>query len=113
MEKNCTDDEINQLRKANVNVLIEIEPGVIYIGPGGGLAASGHSLEAVQIHLNNKSELQKLENQIKNNTSEFLLRLFGNLNFINTTNLKLKMNKTDFSYEIIEENNDFRIILNK
>jgi hypothetical protein len=113
LEKNCSDEEINQLRRANVNVLIEIEPKVIFIGPGGGVAASGHSMEAIQNHMDNRRELQRLENQIKDNTAEFLLRVFDNLDFIKNPHLKFKMIKNQFSHEINEENNNFSIILNR
>ena len=42
LSHNATDEEIEKLRKAHINVLIEVEPRIIYITPGGGFVASGH-----------------------------------------------------------------------
>lgn len=113
LEKNFSDEEINQLRRANVNVLIEIEPGVIYIGPGGGVAGNGQSAEAVNAYIENRNNLKRLEDQIIKNTSDFLKQVFTNLDFIKNKKLNFRMEKGLLSHEILEVNNGFRIILNR
>jgi len=113
LSHNVTDEEIKRLRKANINVLIEVEPGVIYVTPGGGFVASGHSLEVMHQHLRNKKYLNDLEKHIKENLPTFLKSLFGDdLSFITNRDLIFKLKKKDGIYYIHELNNDFTITFN-
>ncbi len=114
LSHNVTDDEIKKLRNANINVLIEVEPGVIYVTPGGGFVSSGHSMEVVKQHMMNKKYLKQLEEQLKNDTETILKTCFnGNLDFITNDNLRFKMVKRNGRHFLVEENNNFELILNQ
>lgn len=113
LQHNASDDEINSLRRANVNVLIEVEPGVIYVGPGGGLVASGHSAAAVNDHLGNYRDLEDLENMIKSNPENFLNPMFPNLDFIFNPELHFEMKHNGQAHELFEKNNSFSVLLNR
>lgn len=113
LEHNPTDEEINALRRANINVLIEVQPGVIYTGPGGGLVASGHSGAAVNSHLNNLRNLENLENKIKTDPETLLRTLFPDLNFITNPQLDFEMRNNGTVHYLYEKNNDFEVILNQ
>jgi hypothetical protein len=113
LEKNFSDEEIADLRKANINVLVEISPGNIVINPGGGVSASGDSMDAVNKHMDNKENLKNLENEINNNTEKFLLKVFKNLDFIKNSNLEFTMKKETEVHQIDEINNNFTVYLNK
>jgi hypothetical protein len=114
LEHNVTDDEIKQLRKANINVLIEVEPTVIYVTPGGGFVASGHSIEVMQRHMDNKERLDDFEKQIKADPDKFLKSVYGNdLSFITNPKLNFKLVKENVKHHLKELNNNFSIELNQ
>lgn len=113
LEHNAADEEINALRRANINVLIEVQPGVIYIGPGGGLVASGHSGAAVNSHLDNLTNLKDLENSIKADPEAFLQPIFPDINSFVNTELDFEMKNNGAKYYLHEKNNNFEVILNQ
>ncbi|MEX0997803.1 MAG: hypothetical protein WDZ45_12195 [Flavobacteriaceae bacterium] len=114
LEKNFNDQEIADLRKANINVLVEISPGNIVINPGGGIAASGDSMDAVRKHIDNKKELKKLEKTIIDNPEKFLIKVFKNgLDFVKNPDLEFKMTKQISVHQIDEINNNFTVYLNR
>lgn len=114
LSHNVTDDEIKQLRKANINVLIEVEPAIIYVTPGGGFVASGHSMEVMQRHMDNKERLDDFEKQIKSDPEKFLKSVFGeDLSFITNNNLIFKLIKENGKHHLLELNNDLKIELNQ
>jgi hypothetical protein len=113
VEKIFNDDDVKHLRNAQINTLLEIEEGVVYMGPGGGLAASGDSAESVFNHLQNRKGIKQLEKSINTDISGFLNRLFNNnLSFITNKDLNFKLKKENGKYYIYENNNDFQILLN-
>jgi hypothetical protein len=113
VEKKFNDDEVKHLRNAQINTLLEIEEGVVYMGPGGGLSASGDSAESVLNHLQNRKGIKQLEKSINSDINGFLNRLFNdNLSFIANDNLYFKLKKENGKYYINESNNDFQILLN-
>lgn len=114
LEHNVTDDEIKQLRRAKINVLIEVEPAVIYVTPGGGFVASGHSLEVIERHMANKKSLDGLEERIKTGTDLFLKSVYGDdLSFITNLNLDFKLVNENGKFHLQELNNNLKIRLNQ
>jgi hypothetical protein len=114
LSHNVTDDEIKKLRKASINVLIEVEPKVIYATPGGGFVASGHSTEVMRKHLNNKEELEDFEQKIKDDPEKFLGSVFENdISFVTNKNLNFKLIKQNSKYVLRETTNNFTIELNR
>ena len=113
LEHNATDEEINAMRRANKNVLIEVQPGIIYVGPGGGLVASGHSGAAVNSHLDNLRNLKDLETKIKIDPEAFLKPLFADLTFITNNQLDFEMKNNGLVHYLHEKNNNFKVILNQ
>ncbi|MEP5132192.1 hypothetical protein, partial [Nonlabens ulvanivorans] len=107
LEKNFNDQEIADLRKANINVLVEISPGNIVINPGGGVSASGDSMDSVHKHMENKRELDKLQKSIIDNPEHFLKKVFKDgLEFITNPELEFKMTKQISVHQIDEINNN-------
>jgi len=47
LSRPITDQDVEKLRKANINTIVEPRPAAFYLGPGGGMASSGHSIVAV------------------------------------------------------------------
>lgn len=112
VEKTFNDNEIKHLRGAQINTAIEVEPGIVYIGPGGGIAASGDSMESVMRHLDRVRGLEKLEKSIKENTQSLLGSLFESLDFIKNPDLEFSLIRTNGKFRVYEKNNDFTILLN-
>lgn len=48
MQMQIAPSDRKRLRGAQINSSVELEPGVVYLGPGGGVALSGHSFLGVQ-----------------------------------------------------------------
>ncbi len=111
VEKKFEDSDIHHLRNASVNTLIEIEPGVVYMGSGWGFAASGDSIDAVEKHLDRLRGLSELEENIKDNTISLLSSLFQDLSFIKNQNLDLELVRENGKFHVYEKNNDFYILL--
>ncbi|MEE1947244.1 hypothetical protein VRU48_19110 [Pedobacter sp. KR3-3] len=112
-EYNVTDDELGGLRGVNVNTIIEVEPGLIYASPGGGFTASGHSVEVMQRHWNNKENLEEFEGKIKADPEKLLKSVYGSdLSFISNPALSFKLVKVGGKYQLKELNNDFSMLLN-
>ncbi len=111
VEKKFEDSDIHHLRNARVNTLIEIEPGVVYMGPGWGLAASGDSIDAVEKHLDRLRGLSDLEQNLKSNARGILNSLFKDLSFITNQNLDFELVKDKGKFHVYEKNNDFYILL--
>jgi hypothetical protein len=68
LSTNFSDQALKNLSSAQINALIEVAPGAIYIGPGSGIVSSGDSAKAVMDKLEQRNELMKLEYQLINNT---------------------------------------------
>lgn len=106
-----SDNDIAELRQANINTIVNLRDGVGLIGPGGGVAGSGDSTLAVREHLWNMRNFKSYEKKLINETEPELLRIFGNLDFI--TNEELEFSLKDIgdenAYDIVEKNNDFSI----
>lgn len=113
LSTNFSDEDLKDLRGAQINSLIEVAPGAIYIGPGWGIVASGDSGKAVMDQLDHRRELIKLENQLKNNTENFISPVFENLDFITNLDLKFKLEKKENWYLLNELNNDFQVYINR
>jgi hypothetical protein len=111
VEKKFEDSDIHHLRNARVNTLIEIEPGVVYMGPGWGFAASGDSIDAVEKHTDRLWGLSELEKNIKGNTNGLLSSLFQDLSFITNQNLDFELVRENGKFHVYEKNNDFHILL--
>jgi hypothetical protein len=113
LSTNFSDEDLKDLRGAQINSLIEVAPGAIYIGPGWGIVGSGDSGKAVMNQLEHRRELIKLENQLKNNTENFISPVFENLDFITNLDLKFKLEKKENWYLLNELNNDFQVYINR
>jgi hypothetical protein len=67
LEGRWIDLDITSLREGHVNTLIEVEPGVMYVPPGGGFMTSGISSEVMQSWLLERRQLKRMEEEIKDN----------------------------------------------
>lgn len=110
---NFSDEDLKDLRGAQINSLIEVAQGAIYMGPGWGIVSSGDSGKAVMDKLEHRKALMKLEFQLKNNTEQFISPVFENLDFITNLDLKFKLEKKDNWYLLNELNNDFQVYINR
>jgi hypothetical protein len=113
LEKNFSDGDLKDLRNAQINSLIELEPGAVYLGPGWGIVSSGDSGKAVMDHLDNRKALMKLEKQLIHNTESFLASISPNLDFITHLDLHFKLEKQNGVFVLNEVNNDFQVIINR
>lgn len=112
VEQNFSDDDIKHLRKASVNTAIELVPGEVYIGPGGGFVASGHSGDAVMKKLNNYHELEELQDKLKRDVEGIIRMQYENLDFITNSTLAFNLHKRNQQFYLKEKNNNFKIRLN-
>jgi hypothetical protein len=112
VEKKFDDVEVKHLRGAQINTVIEVEPGVVYIGPGLGIAASGDSADAVMKHFDRIKGLMRLEKSLKENTVTLLKSLFENTDFIKNPNLEFSLIRVNGKFHVYEKNNDLTILLN-
>ncbi|WP_445716578.1 hypothetical protein [Flavobacterium sp.] len=108
-----SDDDLKGLRNANVNSLIEVEPGAIYMGPGWGFVGSGDSGKAVMDHIDNRKAFMHLEKQLKNDTLQFLSPVFKDFSFITNPDLNFKLEKQGDMFLLNELNNDFQVYLSR
>jgi len=60
-----SDSEVKTLRKAGINSALEIYPGVVYLGPGGGLASDGTSMQVSREVIGHVRMLRNMEKQIR------------------------------------------------
>jgi hypothetical protein len=109
---NINDESIKELRGNQINTILEIEDGVFYLGPGGGLTGSGSSAEAMLSHLQNMKRIKRLEKSMNADITKFLLSIFSDLNFIENEVLNFELKKDNGKFHIDELNNEFQILLN-
>lgn len=111
VEKKFSDLEIADLRGANINTAIEIEPGVVYLGPGWGFTASGHSIAASERLLDLQNNFKDIENEIKQNLLKVLNSHYADLSFIKNKSLDFELIKENGKHRLLEKNNKFKIVL--
>lgn len=102
-----SDKEIGHLRNANINTVIEVEPGVVYAGPGMGFTASGDSIDSVDKHIDRITGLEDLEKNIKQNALQLLQALFTDLSFIKEENLHFELIRESGEFHLFEKKNQF------
>jgi len=110
LERNYDDEEIKHLRNFNSNTLLEVAPGEFYLGPGGGFTGSGHSGDAVNMHIDNHNGIKELEAKIKESPEE-VIKQQHSLNIITNSNLVFNLIKRNGEYILKENNNNFEIKL--
>jgi len=110
LERNYDDEEIKHLRNFNSNTLLEVAPGEFYLGPGGGFTGSGHSGDAVNMHIDNHNGIKELEAKIKESPEE-VIKQQHSLNIITNSNLVFHLIKRNGEYILKENNNNFEIKL--
>ncbi len=96
-----TDEEIKALRKANVNALLEIEPGVVIAPPGGGYASDGTSIEVVIARDNIVKYLKDFETRIMQNEKDIRRQIQSKTTPARELNFRLEHRGSRFvAYEI-------------
>ena len=113
LSHNPTDVERKHLRDFNSNTFVEIDKQNIYLGLGWGFSGAGKSISATEQYLDSKRSLIEIENNLKNNTEEYLLKIFDSLDFIKNKNLNFELIFENNIHKIIEQNNKFEILLNR
>lgn len=68
-----TDKDIKNARNGHLNLMIEIEPGAIYIPPGGGLNTAGGSIEVIMVSDRYLRFLRDIEKHLKDNIDDILI----------------------------------------
>jgi hypothetical protein len=111
LETSLNDEDIKHLRGAFYNPAIEVEPGVVYIGPGGGFAASGDSIDAVERFSSVHDFLTDLQMNLKEKTEPYLKSLFKKTDFIKNDNLEFQLIKKNGRLFVYENNNGFYLEL--
>jgi hypothetical protein len=97
-----TNDEIEKLRKGNVSLLFELEPGIVIIPPGGGYMTDGTSMEVVMKRDNTMRMLSYFEDKIRSNEKNIRKQIISQ-NKTPARQLKLKLNfngNEPIAYEI-------------
>jgi len=112
LEKKFNDEEIKHMRSANVNTVLEIAPSAFYIGPGGGIAGSGNSIEAVLRYQNMRRQFLNIEKNLRENPKEYLNQIFKNLDFSKVDIMDFELVREEDIYYVIEKNYGFSIRLN-
>jgi len=72
LSTNFNDSEIGELRDINVNTLLQLNDGTVYLGLGGGVAASGDSIDSVERYLDTQWKFKELEKNINENTDKYI-----------------------------------------
>lgn len=75
MSHTPTDDEIAQLRKAGVQTMVQVAPGIVYAPLGGGYSTAGTSVESTMRVNWYMRLIRNLEDHIKENTDKFTTRI--------------------------------------
>ena len=70
-----TNDEIAQLRKAGVQTMVQVAPGIVYAPLGGGYSTAGTSVESTMRVNWYMRLLRNLEDHIKENTEKYTARI--------------------------------------
>lgn len=98
LAKNYSDQDVKALRAAGIQPLIEVEPGVVYYSPGGGLTSAGTSTKAQLQCMQWLKIVQELEKRIRSNPREIRQRI-RNMSLIVPDPLRFKLLvKTDGFY---------------
>lgn len=109
VQHHFSDRDISKLRGNNMNVVIEVEDGAVYMGPGGGLTASGDSLDAQFDSLKVMLNFEDLQNRIKDDIEKVLNEAHIDISIITNNNFNFKLKKHQDQFYIEELNNNFNI----
>jgi len=107
VEQDFTDEEVAQLRAANIQIALCVAPGVFLAPPGGGMTASGHSLTVIRAADQIQEGFEALEDSIRHLSLPSIQQaaaegFFGNLNleFVFTDH-------ADGGYALLEKSNSY------
>lgn len=75
MSHTPTDDEIAQLRKAGVQTMVQVAPGIVYAPLGGGYSTAGTSVESTMRVNWYMRLIRNLEDHIKENADKFTAKI--------------------------------------
>lgn len=112
LEKNFDDNEIKHLRGANINTILEIAPSAFYMGPGGGIAGSGDSADAVLRYQNMRRQFVNIEKNLRENPDVYLNQFFKNLDFSRVDLMDFELVRKNDIYYVLEKNYGFSLRLN-
>lgn len=70
-----TDEDIAQLRKAGVQTMVQISPGIVYAPLGGGYSTAGTSVESTMRVNWYMRLIRNLEDHVKENTEKFTKKI--------------------------------------
>lgn len=110
LEQNFSNDDVGKLRNAQVNTFIEIESGIVYMGPGGGFVASGESMEVMMKVMDANRALKRIEKNVKENIETIVKQQLTDPNIITNEvfRFKLRVDDSNFFY-LDEQNNSFSL----
>lgn len=115
MSQEYTEEEHLQLRKAGINVCMEIQDRnhkKIYLAPPGlGIATSGDSIEDVRNYQNIANRLMRLEDNITENIEEIKEKMIEEKKDLPNI-YQFKIIKNDDKLEIREKNTGFQLRVN-
>ncbi|MDC7230362.1 MAG: hypothetical protein PQJ48_08625 [Sphaerochaetaceae bacterium] len=109
-----SDSAINEMRKHNINVITEINPGKGLLPIGGGSSTDGSPTEAITYLLKLQRKLANCQELIINNTEEILKSLIehksGSVNYDLTYEL-IGIDSLDKKFIVHERSNSIQIII--
>jgi hypothetical protein len=111
-----SDSAINEMRKHNINVITEINPGKGLLSIGGGSSSDGSPTEAITGLLAIQRKLANCQGMIIDNTEKMLMSLIEHISEHVNHNLAyelVKVNTLDRTFVICEKSNSIRITINE
>lgn len=111
VERNFTDDEVAEMRKANISLALCVAPGVFISPPGGGMTASGHNLHVIRQADSIRDNFEYMQASIQQLSMPAIIEA-ATEGFFSKPNLEFKfVEHSDGSYALLEVANNYMLRL--
>lgn len=98
-----TDDDVKKGRKFGVNILLEIEPGVVYAPIGGGYTTGKTGIDVMMRKIETNRLINQLEKHVKENSEKYGQQLKEQFGYMGTQ-LDFKLLIQNGEYFAVEQN---------
>ena len=106
LSRTITNESVRALRDGNVNTLVEVREGVVYISPGGGVMTSGHPMEPIWARDRAVDNLEQMEKVISEQI-ESIFATARSVGFNPSDSLQFKLRNSDGEFYVEEVNCGF------
>lgn len=104
-----SDQDVLKLRDAQINTALEIAPGIVYLGPGGGITASGDNVKIIMKLNDIRRTFDAIEEDIENELYKYIEHLKAEGWRIENSALSFRLQFKDGQMQIFENNNGFTL----